>query len=189
MPAPTCNETLPGCPDEVMSVVPTHEAGVDSTREAAPPDDGPGTDPDVAQNEGAVDASDAAPPAPLRCGGGDLGDASFCSPSEPLCCMTTQADGGAQYACSTESECSASNDYQIHCAGPQDCASGYVCCHFRTSIVCTLETTPEGGPGHCLDGQHGGSVVCDHSLSNTCPQGSTCSVPLDNGNVYYACSM
>jgi hypothetical protein len=187
MPAPTC--TGAGCPDEASSVVPTHEAGI-AHPDADPADDAPATDPDAAQSD-ALDASpDAAPPTTLRCGGGDLGDASQCAAPNPLCCMRTEEDGGVKYACSAPFDCSGSNDHPISCAGPEDCASGFVCCHFKSSTTCVEELAPDGAPGHCLDGQHGGSLVCDHSsFPDLCPPGSTCSVPLDIDNVYYACSM
>jgi hypothetical protein len=180
MPVPTL------CPDGLCEDGPSKlfsdDAGTLPLSEAAPAEAQARADGDADPDPG--DGGDEAiAPGSSRCGGGAQASIPACAKS--VCCLTVP-DGGAAYACAAESDC-AREGYPIECGGPGDCASGSVCCHFQTQTVCDPEFLPDGAPGHCLDGMHGGDVVCDpHRPSTSCPSGS-CSYPLDDAGAYYGC--
>jgi hypothetical protein len=179
MPAPTEEAvSIDAAPDTSPGPV------MDGGRADAPPD------PDGVADGGSTDA----PPdtvttvGPLRCGGGDLGDASFCTGSSPICCMRI-GDAGPTYACSTASECPHQDAYPIGCAGPQDCAHNSVCCHYSSHAACTMVF--DGGAAAAADdcNTHGVSVVCSQGMNDQCPiPGTMCSMALDPDGVYYGCS-
>jgi hypothetical protein len=158
------------------------DAGPRPLSDAGPPDEA-APRPDAGA-DASPDPSDAAveavAPIPARCG--PQGSATACA--APTVCCQTDGDGGPHYDCRAETEC---NGHVIECAGPTDCAAGYVCCRFDSKTVCDLEQQPDGAPGHCLDGLHGGDVVCNPlEPSTSCPSGS-CTHPLDDGGAYFAC--
>jgi hypothetical protein len=172
------------CPDGNCADAPSRledEDGAPPVKEAGPSDAAPRPDADAGQDPD--EAGDVVtPPAPSRCGGEQPGSIPACGDAS-VCCLSHK-DGGASYTCTAENECTG---YRIECAGPSDCSSGSVCCHFPTSMACTPEYEPDGAPGHCLDGLHGGDVVCDPLQPSTgCPTGS-CKYPLDDGGINYGC--
>ncbi len=186
MPEPTlCPDGV--CPD-ASSKGRDYDASTQPAAEAAPPGEAT-TSP---TREGGPPADDAGPPAltedaraptPFRCGGAPQTGGTECAPPS-LCCLAL--DGSHEYTC--KASCAPyPAAYPIECAGPQDCASGDVCCHFHRATVCIPEYLPDGAPYHCLDGTHGGDVVCDPGGPvSQCPTGS-CDNPLGSDNAYYGC--
>jgi hypothetical protein len=180
-------------PTEASAIDATPEAGGAMSAEGSPVDEARAMDPD----SGAVDAGpdappdDVGPPEGLRCGGGDLGDASYCPEPGATCCMRTE-EAGVSYACSTASACphnSSDTLYPIGCAGAEDCGRNAVCCHYGSHTACTLEFDAGAAAAASACTRLSGSVVCDRgSPANQCPTGS-CSAPLDPDHVYWACSM
>jgi hypothetical protein len=126
----------------------------------------------------ASDASDATPdqaaPVGIRCGGGGF-PTTWCS-GKSICCQTDDDAGLPNYACTASIE-SCAPGYPIVCAGPKDCATGNVCCHFHSATKCVPS---------CSEQQ-----VCDPSVDASCPSGKACNVPLiDNGQTspYLGCA-
>jgi hypothetical protein len=179
-------------PTEMSPVDPGRDSGGPPVIEASPVEESPAMEPEAAATtDGGSDAppDNGVPPDTLRCGGGDWGDASFCSEPGAICCMRTE-EAGISYACSAGSACAHTDtQYPITCAGAQDCGRNSVCCHYGSHTACTsgFDAGVAAAASACT--KSFGSVVCDRGGAGTqCPTGS-CSAPLDPEHVYWSCSM
>jgi len=141
--------------------------------------DGP-TEADAVSSDVEVDAPrESGPDAGIRCGGGTY-PLTYCDPggATPTCCQTTTDAGTTTYGCvASESACTG---YAIDCATYDDCAGSDICCHFSTHMVCdSVAACPNA------------DVVCDPSMTDSCPTGWTCKVYFANAGVespYMGCS-
>jgi hypothetical protein len=176
--APTLDPCVNEICDDAMQDAFSPEAATDgaSSHDGAPADS-PTT-------EGAADAphetsAETGPENGVRCGGGSFGAATYCMPGSaaPTCCQTTTDAGVTTYGCvASETACSG---YAITCATYNDCAGSEICCHYSTHMVCGSS---------CLENT---DVVCDPTLTDSCPTGYKCDVDFTNGNVlspYMGCS-
>lgn len=182
---PTLDPCLQGECDDVVGVdvvVPV-DTGVDSapTQDSAHPDS-PAL-PDSPSTEAAADvaheaAGEAGPMNGVKCGGGSYAT-TYCDPmgATPTCCQTTSDAGVTTFGCvASEPACTG---YAITCATYNDCSGNEICCHYSTHMVC--------GNG-CTDNT---DIVCDPSLTDSCPTGYKCETYLTNDGVaspYLGCS-
>jgi len=162
-----------GCEDVTSDVAPGEAA---STQDA-PPDVPSGDAAGDAHAEGSTDAAkeatgDGAPPDGVRCGGGIYGTPSYCAPGSatPTCCQTTTDAGVTTYGCvASEAACTG---YAITCATYNDCSGSEICCHFSTHMICdAVSSCPNQ------------DVVCDPTMSDSCPTGEKCTVYFSNAGV------
>jgi hypothetical protein len=179
-------------PGEMSGVDPGRDSGGPALTEASPVEESPAMDPEAgATADGGSDAppDTGVPPETLRCGGGALGDASYCPEPGAICCMRTE-EAGVSYACSPAAACAHTDtQYPITCAGAQDCGRNAVCCHYGSHTACTSQFDAGVAAAASACAKSYGSVVCDRlSAANQCPTGS-CSAPLDPEQVYWSCSM
>ncbi len=128
----------------------------------------------VAPNDAAPDG--ALPDGSIRCGGGAY-PTSWCVPGVQQCCQT-QGASAAAFACVPSGACTG---YAIECANYDDCTGTEICCRFVQHQVCDL-------PAKCPNGE----VVCQTSMSDSCPAGYTCDVPFVGdaaaSSAYLGCS-